>query len=206
MLSCGAGKVRGSRGLRAAAPTVETNSRSLSLLKQIDGKVKWMVTFGQTGALLARRDLVSPFMIIGAILAAFLTSAIKRVINQKRPEGALFTDPGMPSSHAMVSTFIAVAWTLHLGVNVLTCVLLAAAMIICVLRVVCGHHTFAQILVGAALGYAMANSWMHIFTAYVCPRTGVQTTIGMYTIYFVGSIAFVARQLFKRKIGPGFKQ
>eukprot|EP00930_Biecheleria_cincta_P058657 TRINITY_DN44463_c0_g1_i1.p1 TRINITY_DN44463_c0_g1~~TRINITY_DN44463_c0_g1_i1.p1 ORF type:complete len:247 (+),score=20.67 TRINITY_DN44463_c0_g1_i1:108-848(+) len=195
-----------SRGPRAVVPIAEKESRPFSLLRQIDGKTKWIVTFGQTGALIARRDLVSPFMIIGAILAAFLTSAIKRVINQQRPEGALFTDPGMPSSHALVATFLAVAWTLHLGVNVLTCILLVAAMSISVLRVVCGHHTIAQILVGAALGCAMARSWMHLFTTCVWPCKGVQTTIAVYTIYFAGSIAFVALQLFKRKIGPGVKK
>ncbi|EOD20299.1 hypothetical protein EMIHUDRAFT_242187 [Emiliania huxleyi CCMP1516] len=63
---------------------------------------KWLVVAAQTSAVALRRDLVSPYIVVGAIGASFATQRLKRAINQARPAGAPFTDPGMPSSHALI--------------------------------------------------------------------------------------------------------
>mmetsp|Transcript_27343 Transcript_27343/g.89289 ORF Transcript_27343/g.89289 Transcript_27343/m.89289 type:complete len:237 (-) Transcript_27343:28-738(-) len=121
---------------------------------------KWLVVAAQTSAVALRRDLVSPYIVVGAIGASFATQRLKRAINQARPAGAPFTDPGMPSSHALVASFAAAAWASHLRSAGATAVLAAAAAATSLLRVVTGYHTWAQILVGGVLGSAAGGGWL----------------------------------------------
>ena len=52
----------------------------------------------------------------------------------------------MPSAHALVATFAAMAWALHLQELGVTVALFSAALVIAVLRVVVGYHTWAQVI------------------------------------------------------------
>ena len=104
-------------------------------VQKLNSSTKWLVTIAQTGAVWSRRDFVSPFLVLGAIISAFTTGTLKELINESRPDGAPFTDPGMPSSHALVSSFAAVGWALHLRSTVASALLLAAALLVSVLRV-----------------------------------------------------------------------
>lgn len=188
---------------RFAAGAAELLPRSgcpSAVVRQLDASTKWLVTLAQTAAVVWRHDLASPFMVIGAVLAAYLTTLIKRVVNQRRPPGAPFMDPGMPSSHALVSTFITIAWILHVPSVALAAALLPAAGIISVLRVACGYHTWAQIAVGVVMGGIMAMGWMSFGATCVLPRHGVSTTAIIYALYFAGSVLFIARQLRRDKI------
>ncbi|CAE8736152.1 unnamed protein product, partial [Polarella glacialis] len=145
-----------------------------------------------------------PYISIGAILAAFLTMLIKRLINQQRPPGALSLDPGMPSSHALVSTFMSTAWAVHCWSALVTVPLLAAAATISVLRVACGYHTWAQIGVGALLGGAMAVGWMTLGRAVLAVGSaggsGTATTVAIYSTYLLGSAFFLAKQFRSKKV------
>lgn len=47
-----------------------------------------------------RRDLPTFSFVLGAVLNGVLSKVLKRLLNQKRPEGSEQSDPGMPSSHA----------------------------------------------------------------------------------------------------------
>ena len=114
------------RGSEAAVPAA---------VQKLNSSTKWLVTIAQTGAVWSRRDFVSPFLVLGAIISAFTTGTLKELINESRPDGAPFTDPGMPSSHALVSSFAAVGWALHLRSTVASALLLAAALLVSVLRV-----------------------------------------------------------------------
>ena len=142
---------------------------------------------------IVRRDLASPYIIIGSIVSAFGTAALKKLIAQERPAGSPFTDPGMPSSHAVVSTFAGVAWTLHLRNAFASFWLLAAAATVSGLRVVCGYHTVAQSLVGVALGALSACGWMACFPWLLsAPQTA---TRAVYAGYVGGSALFIQRKM-----------
>eukprot|EP00418_Pyrodinium_bahamense_P033633 CAMPEP_0179155552 /NCGR_PEP_ID=MMETSP0796-20121207/75779_1 /TAXON_ID=73915 /ORGANISM="Pyrodinium bahamense, Strain pbaha01" /LENGTH=208 /DNA_ID=CAMNT_0020857047 /DNA_START=44 /DNA_END=667 /DNA_ORIENTATION=+ len=166
--------------LQASIAPLHGGSRGdWQFLRKLDASTKWLVTLAQTTAVVVRRDTVSPYTIIGGIAAAFFTTVIKRLINQRRPAGSPLTDPGMPSSHALVATFTAAAWAS--------------------LRVACGHHTWAQVVVGASLGTLMGCAWMAAGVAWVLPRRDL--VFPVYAIYLFGSVVFVTQQLTKGKIG-----
>lgn len=52
--------------------------------------------------LLYRRDGAMLAWLLGCTLAAVVGKVLKLVIWQKRPDGSIVNDPGMPSSHALV--------------------------------------------------------------------------------------------------------
>jgi membrane-associated phospholipid phosphatase len=79
---------------------------------RLNANTKWIITFLHTAALWSRpHRYEGPLIVLGTIVSTYLTQYLKQVINQRRPAGAPFTDPGMPSSHSLISFFIAAAWT-----------------------------------------------------------------------------------------------
>lgn len=130
----------------------------------LNSSTKWLVTLGNVVALWSRpRNVFGPFIVTGVILATYLTALLKRLIDQGRPDGAPFSDPGMPSSHALSSFFLANCWrqTYQHG-PVVGPWLWSAAATVALLRVVCGFHTLAQISVGAVLGVSLGHGWMMV--------------------------------------------
>ena len=135
--------VRGSEA--AGSEAAGSNKDAITTaVRRLNSSTKWLVTIAQTGAVWSRRDFVSPFLVLGAILSAFATGTLKELINESRPAGAPFADPGMPSSHALVSTFAAVGWALHLRSTLASALLLSGAVSVSVLRV-SGSHTLDRI-------------------------------------------------------------
>ena len=67
---------------------------------------KWVVSAGVAVTLVLRRDLPTCSFVMGACLNGVLSKVLKRLLNQKRPEGSEQSDPGMPSSHAQSLFFI----------------------------------------------------------------------------------------------------
>ena len=130
------------RGSEAAGSEAADSDAITTAVRRLNSSTKWLVTIAQTGAVWSRRDFVSPFLVLGAILSAFATGTLKELINESRPSGAPFADPGMPSSHALVSTFAAVGWALHLRSTVASALLLSAAVSVSVLRVSGGHSLY----------------------------------------------------------------
>lgn len=166
------------------------------VVRQANAATKWVVTAAQTGAVIGRRDLVAPYIVVGSIGAAFATKALKVAINQQRPPGAPFTDPGMPSSHALVATFAAAAWALTLRQPAGQALLMLSAAVVSVLRVATGYHTWAQIGVGAGLGAASAALWMHLGRQWMqlglSPRAAY---MAVYAAYLGGSVLFVGKKM-----------
>jgi membrane-associated phospholipid phosphatase len=127
------------------------------IIYKLNSSTKWLVTAASIVAVWSRpHQFFGPFIVVGSIAAVYLTVVLKGVINQGRPEGAPFADPGMPSSHSLVSFFLAVAWKSLVGCDG---ILVAAAAAVATLRVVCGYHTIPQIAVGAVLGSGMGYGW-----------------------------------------------
>jgi len=133
--------VRGSEAAGSEAAGSDSGAITTAVRK-LNSSTKWLVTIAQTGAVWSRRDFVSPFLVLGAILSAFATGTLKELINESRPDGAPFADPGMPSSHALVSTFAAAGWALHLRSTVASALLLSGALSVSVLRVSGGHRLY----------------------------------------------------------------
>ena len=175
------------------------SSLGRAVLFRANAATKWVVTAAQTGAVVSRRDLVAPYIVIGSILAAFGTKRLKKIINQQRPTGSPFTDPGMPSSHALVATFAATAWALHLRHAPLLSplVLMGSAALVSWMRVATGYHSWPQVSVGAVLGAGGAAAWMAAGAMLVArnalsPRTAAAV---IYTTYIGGSVAFVSQKM-----------
>lgn len=181
--------------LLSAASSSPPPSSVPDIVFKANAATKWIVTAAQTGAVITRRDLIAPYIVVGSIGAAFATKALKKAINQQRPDGAPFTDPGMPSSHALVATFAAAAWALT--ARDYAPLLIAAAAYVSILRVVTGYHTWAQVGVGAGLGAMWATLWMQLgrwvsVRHMLAPRAAFAL---VYGTYLCGSALFVGLKM-----------
>ena len=169
-----------------------------SAVSTANGLTKWLVVAAQTTAVVTRRDFAAPYIVVGSIGASYTAHALKKAINQRRPEGSPLIDPGMPSSHALVATFAAAAWAMQVGRRPATLALGAAAAIVSILRVATGYHTWAQIGVGAATGAAGARAWMTLGAGLTpcgaATRPAVRT---IYAFYLLGSAAFITQKMEK---------
>lgn len=63
---------------------------------------KWIVSLSAAAVLLYRRDALAVSAIAGALGNAILGKVFKRILRQKRPDGAPLADPGMPSVSALI--------------------------------------------------------------------------------------------------------
>ena len=186
-------------GVEAPIGASPLSKRGLpSLIFFLNAATKWIVVFAQTSAIIIRRDLVTPFIIIGSIFASFGTGKLKRLINEKRPEGAPFADPGMPSSHALVGSFACAAWAIHLASPLASASLGGAALVISYLRVACGYHTTAQVLVGMGIGTTSAALWMalgaKLLKTWQWARSPAVAWL-LYGLYLGGSAAFIYKKM-----------
>jgi len=161
------------------------------------------------------RSFAAPFIVTGAIPACFLAKALKKVINQARPAGAEPLDPGMPSSHSLVTFFLATAWVQHLMTGALSPVpavplvvpsLLvgALAVAVAVLRVVCKYHTVPQVLVGAGVGASCAAAWTAVGAALL-RRVDYRAAVLFSFVAYLGMMTLFVRS-FVMKWLSGKKQ
>ena len=163
-----------------------------------NGLTKWAVVAAQTTAVVTRRDFASPYIVVGSIGASFAAHKLKKVINQQRPDGSPFIDPGMPSSHALVATFAAVAWMIQFQSLRASLALGVAAATVSLLRVATGCHTWAQILVGSGLGTLGGTCWMALGASLTPVGAAPRSMLAaMYATYVGGSVAFVVRKMDK---------
>ena len=157
----------------ARAGKVGANLRNLTW-NLVGKNTKWIVSLSAAAVLLYRRDAIAVSAIFGALSNAVLGKTLKRVLRQKRPDGAPLADPGMPSSHAMSLFFLScylcaaiLSWTpTWLPVQRAAAMgsLLCFSTFSAAWRVTSGLHTMAQILVCAVLGGTNGVLWFH-FTA-----------------------------------------
>ena len=169
-------------------------------IKTLNASTKWLVTLGNTIGVWSRpRRYHGPYIVVGSIAAVYLTQVLKKLINQSRPADAPFADPGMPSSHSLVSFFAAVGWIGSLGSYgslASTVALLAAAATVAVLRVVCGYHSVPQIAVGAALGSVLGQSWILLGNLLHMSNPRL-LLIGAWAAYLSGSALFITTNMSK---------
>ena len=184
----------------SSASSASSSNRTppAAIVFKANAATKYAVVLAQTAAVLLRRDFAAPFIVVGSIGSAFAAHALKKLINEQRPEGSPFSDPGMPSSHALVATFAATAWAVQLGVRPLPTTLLAcSALTVSSLRVITGYHTLAQIAVGTLLGLGGAVGWMRLGSAITRGVAMPVATKAIYATYLVGSFYFVKDKISK---------
>ena len=183
--------------------TNDDNSRTVApqWMYRLNAATKWYITVANTAGIWLRvPQYEGPLVVVGAIASVYLTDVLKRIFNQNRPADAPFADPGMPSSHALVSCFLAAAWS---GLWLLpqqqvgaSAMVWTAAAMTSVLRVTCGYHTRAQIAVGAVVGSALGAAWA-AGSAVVYARYPRATAVTAWTAYVAGSALFIVQRMTK---------
>lgn len=188
---------------QAAAQLIRRATNIPAFVFALNSSTKWIVTLAHTLAVWCRPwAYTGPFIVVGSIGAVYLTDALKKIINQGRPEGAPFADPGMPSSHSLVSFFAAAAWASVLDATVPSggrALLVGAAALIAVLRVICGYHSVAQVAVGAGLGSVLGRGWALLGEILHAsdPRLVLSLAWGCY----LGGSAFFIRKNMRHWVG-----
>jgi dolichyldiphosphatase len=109
---------RGSDGDTTSSPTSSpspsvSNARVRACLSALNESTKFLVSGAAALTLALRPDLAVAWCLIGSVVNSALGKMLKKLLNEKRPEGAAKADPGMPSSHALslayLSTYAAFA-------------------------------------------------------------------------------------------------
>ena len=165
---------------------------------KLNASTKWLITLACTIGVWARvHRYEGPFVIIGSIMSVYFTEVLKRIVNQSRPDGAPFADPGMPSSHSLVSFFLAVAWsTLAFPSSpVVSGSLLICAGFVALLRVICGYHSWAQIAVGSILGCSMGFSWAKLGSSVATHGHPTAVFRASWIVYLVGSVFYAFKTM-----------
>jgi dolichyldiphosphatase len=116
-------------------------------------------------------SVVVPVVVSMSVATALGGKLLKRLINQRRPAGASKSDGGMPSSHAVSLGYLSTAGSLALlwrrpalwglpetvfSYEVVSGVMMAAAVYYSWLRAYVGHHSVPQIVVGFIIGASSA--------------------------------------------------
>lgn len=118
-----------------------------------------------------------------SVATAIAGKVLKKLINHSRPTGARKADPGMPSSHAVALSYLSTAAALGvlwhnrwvLSPNVAVTMMFAVGMGVywTVLRVLLGHHTVPQVLVGFVFGMCSAVTVFAVnFVGFDGPEDG----------------------------------
>lgn len=148
------------------------------------------------------------YIVVGSIASVYFTDVLKKIINQARPDGAPIMDPGMPSSHALVSFFAASAWagvfapaaaaagTYCSLARVGQALVLSFASIVAGLRVICGYHSMEQILVGARLGSVMGYLWLLLGETFFTRNPSLMLRLA-WIAYLYGSALFIGEKMRK---------
>ncbi|KAK3224173.1 hypothetical protein Dsin_011198 [Dipteronia sinensis] len=197
---------------REALPLINDSTRSLSagIESTLNRLSKWLVS-GLFGALIVgRHDIEALWILMGSVLNAMLSIALKRILNQERPDSTLRSDPGMPSSHAQSIFFIfsfAIASIVEwLGLNevslAISGIVLASAIYLTWLRVSQKLHTIPQVVVGAAVGSTFFTLWFLSWNAFV--MEAFESSLWVQIIVYLGAaglclgfLLYVIRNWFK---------
>eukprot|EP00977_Amphora_coffeiformis_P027481 scaffold34615_cov180-Amphora_coffeaeformis.AAC.3 len=180
-----------------------------TVLLRLNAATKWGVTVACTSRIwFQTADYQGPFVVVGAIASVYIADILKQIINHDRPAGAPFTDPGMPSSHSLVTFFLAASWTATSLADVVmvqptmaswgtllgTGLAWIGAAIVALLRVVCGYHSWDQIAVGALLGIFMGWLWAALGRA-VYQLAPAITFRASWASYLLASAFFIAKNM-----------
>ena len=177
----------------------DASSQVPQVFYKLNSSTKWLVTIGNSVGVWCRpHSFQGPYIIAGAIASVYFTDVLKKLINQGRPDGSVLADPGMPSSHSLVSFFAATGWIWAISASELVgnealigkIGLVIAASTVAILRVVCGYHTWAQIGVGAIVGAVLGRLWVTLGAALHLQNPRVLYVVSWAT-YLTGSALFI---------------
>lgn len=175
------------------------------VLFYLNSSTKWLITAGNTVLVWIRPyDFRGPYILVGSLFAVYFTDFLKKIFNQERPEGSYLADPGMPSSHALVSFFLAVTWSKVFhgtaaasgGGFLNGTFLLSLATIISLLRVICGYHSMLQIAVGAIIGSVLGHAWLWAGEIINLAKPRLTWSLS-WSAYLVGSIFYIFHRMHK---------
>ncbi|XP_041369987.1 dolichyldiphosphatase 1-like [Gigantopelta aegis] len=132
-----------------------------------------------------RRDLHTMCFLTGLLLDEAVNWVLKHVIREQRPitERVLYTEYGMPSSHAQFMWFFSIYLTFFLFIRVYTnytwvddlwkyAVSLGSfiiSIIVCYSRIYLGYHTISQVFWGAASGFVLGVCWFGVVQLLLTP-------------------------------------
>lgn len=139
--------------------SASTNTNIHVFHKTVNKITKYAVSGAAAATLAAHPNAHVAWCLLGAVVAAFVNKAVKKVINAPRPANAHKPDPGMPSSHAQSLAYLSgyVAMFAALPNNIpAACAVVALGAYLSWLRVATGLHTVPQVGVGFALGLTNA--------------------------------------------------
>ncbi|KAL5483776.1 hypothetical protein EMCRGX_G020190 [Ephydatia muelleri] len=123
-----------------------------------------------------RRDLHTCCFLAGIVANEGINFVLKHVIKAPRPSNtiythSLFVEYGMPSSHAqfmscfatyLVLFFFIRAKLSYLWKGLLSCLVIAAMVMVFISRVYLGYHTYVQMLCGVVAGAVFALLWFAV--------------------------------------------
>ncbi|KAH7566373.1 hypothetical protein ACOSP7_022823 [Xanthoceras sorbifolium] len=157
---------------------------------------KWLVSGLFAALIIWRHDNEALWILMGSVVNAMLSVALKRILNQERPVPTSRSDPGMPSSHAQSIFFIfsfAITSTVQcLGLNEVSLVIsgltLASGSYLTWLRVSQKLHTIPQVVVGAAVGFTFFILWFLLWDAVV--MEAFDSNLWVRIIVYLGAAGF----------------
>ncbi|MCL7022814.1 hypothetical protein MKW94_009716 [Papaver nudicaule] len=153
--------------------------REFVVLSRIESTInhlsKWLVVTVFGIIVIWRHDALAMWAAMGAVVNAWLSITLKRILNQERPVATLGSGPGMPSSHAQsiffASVFAILSLVKSLGLNGVTVTIgvlgLAFGSYLSWLRISQRHHTISQVVVGAILGTICSILWFQSWYGFV---------------------------------------
>lgn len=162
---------------------------------------KWLVAALFGLVIIWKHDAEALWAAMGSVMNAWLSTILKRLLNQDRPS-SLRSDPGMPSSHAQsifyAAVFSVASITRFMGINVFT-VGVGALTLLCGaylswMRVSQRFHTMNQVLVGAAVGSACSLAWFWMWHSFVLQAFISSIWVRIFVI--IGSVSFCLAFLF----------
>ncbi|CAJ1932746.1 unnamed protein product [Cylindrotheca closterium] len=172
----------------------------------LNASSKWLLASANLYGVIRYRD-PGAFLCTGCIVACFVAEhVLKPLWNQARPLGAKLADPGMPSSHSLGSFFVAIGWA-HLlrdlegNMEDPLLLFLGISSLVASLRIICGYHTVAQVVVGALLGLFLGHGWID----WIWNRLNVKTFLYthatvrwiIWSAYISGSLLFICKIMSK---------
>ncbi|KAG4095995.1 PAP2-domain-containing protein [Neocallimastix lanati (nom. inval.)] len=133
-----------------------------------------------TSVILARRELIIIFTLIGQLLNELFNTIIKHIIKQPRPENAALTSYGMPSSHSQFMFFFATYCILYMFLKLkmnnnlwkflISVGLIIVASTVAYSRYYLSYHSAQQVIVGITLGIFAGACWFFIVDCYIRPH------------------------------------
>lgn len=121
--------------------------------------VKWLVSGSVGVLLLVNQDSFWFSVVVGSLINAFGVKVLKRLLKVPRPRQNVKFDPGMPSSHAHMLSYLATFALLN-DLSRVSVLLYVFAVIVSFLRSRRGIHTIDQCAVGLCTGALGAYFWV----------------------------------------------